>query len=165
MNLKSIFVNAEHSFVGFAEKEYMKLYNAAPKVEHIADVAFKYCLPAISLIVSAEFGAPAGAVVASVGAEAQKDLIAASGLLYDFGPNPSAGNMISGVSSNLAGLLADGHITNKDSVAKVTGVINNLSLLSTAISNTVAAASAPAQMTLGATDAPVTAQGVSAEKL
>ncbi len=150
MNLKSIFVNAEHSFVGFAEKEYMKLYNATPKIEHIADVAFKYCLPAISLIVGAEFGAPAGAIVASVGAEAQKDLIAASSLIYDFGPNPQASNLISGVASNLTGLLADGHITNAASVAKVTGVVNNLSLLSTAIASTVAAASAPAPATSAA---------------
>lgn len=134
-------VNAEHSFVAFAEKEYTKLYNAAPKIEHIADVAFKYCLPAISLLVSAEAGAPAGAAVAAIGAEAQKDLLAASGLIYDFGPNPSAASLLSGVSTNLTSLLADGHVKSPASVAKVTNIVNNLSVLSTAIQNTVAAAS------------------------
>ena len=114
------------SFTSWCKTEWTKIFNAAPKIELLADTVLKYAVPAISIIVGAEAGAPAGAMVAQIGAEAQKDLTAVSGLIYDFGATPTAAAMVSGVQSNLNDLLSAGHITNANSVANVTKVVNTL---------------------------------------
>lgn len=133
MSIFSKIASAEHTFAAWVENEWTKLFNAAPEIERIADTVLKYAVPAISIIVGAEAGAPAGAAVSAIGAEAQKDLIAASGLIYDFGATPTAASVISGVQNNLAGLLTAGHVTNTTSVANVTKVVNTLGALVAAL--------------------------------
>lgn len=128
------------NFKAWAESEWTKIFNAAPKIEQIADTVLKYAVPAISIIVGAEAGAPAGAVVASVGAEAQKDLLAASGLINDFGATPTAASIVTGVQSSLSDLLTAGHITNATSVGNVTKVVSTLGALATALAPAPAAA-------------------------
>ena len=129
MSIFSKIASATHTFAAWAEQEWIKLFNAAPEIEHIADTVLKYAVPAISIIVGAEAGAPAGAAVSAIGAEAQKDLIAASGLIYDFGATPTAASVISGVQKDLAGLLSAGHVTNATNVANVNKVVNTLGAL------------------------------------
>lgn len=131
---------AEHTFASWLEIEYAKLYKATPAITHVADVIIKYAVPAISLIVSAEVGPGAGAEVQAVGIEAQKDLLVASSLIYDFGPNPKAADLIAGVSSNLTGLISAGHVTNAQSVANVTKVANTVAALAQALTPPVVAA-------------------------
>jgi hypothetical protein len=114
------------SFTSWLKTEWTKMFNAAPSVIHVADTVLKYAVPAISIIVGAEAGAPAAAIVASVGAEAQKDLLAVSGLIYDFGANPTTAGMVTGVQNHLSALLSAGHISNAGSVANVTKVVNAL---------------------------------------
>lgn len=125
--------SAEHTFATWFEKEYVKLYKATPAITHVADTIIKYAVPAISLLVAAEAGPEAGAMVQSVGIEAQKDLLVASSLIYDFGPNPTAASMIAGVSANLSGLVTAGHIKNEQSVANVNKIANTVSALSQAL--------------------------------
>ena len=119
------------SFTAWAKAEWTKVFNAAPKIEVLADTVLKYAIPAISIIVGVEAGAPAGAAVAAIGAEAQKDLTAVSGLIYDFGATPTAASIVSGVQSNLNSLLTAGHISNANSVSNVTKVIATLGDLAT----------------------------------
>lgn len=122
------------SFTTWVKSEWTKVFNEAPKIEVLADTVLKYAVPALSIIVGAEAGAPAGALVASVGAEAQKDLSAVSGLIYDFGATPTAASIVSGVQSNLQGLLTAGHISNANSVANVTKVVSTLGDLASHLS-------------------------------
>src|SRR5579885_3650133 len=89
MSIFSSIENAAHSFAAWVEKEWKKLYNEAPKLEQVADTVLAYVGPALQTVVTLEAGGPAGAIVGSVIQEAQKDLTAASGLIYDFGATPS----------------------------------------------------------------------------
>jgi hypothetical protein len=145
MNILDKLKNAEHTFTAWVAKEYAKLYAEEPKIEAIADTVFKYAIPAVQIIVGAEAGQPAAAIVGAVATEAQADLHAASALIMDFGPTPTATSIVAGVQSNLNALLTDGHITNATSVANVTKVVNTLGALVSALPAAVAAtAPAPA---------------------
>ncbi len=126
-------MNIFKSFTGWAQKEWTKIFNEAPKIEALADTVLKYAIPAVSIIVGAEAGAPAGAAVSAIGSEVQKDLTAASGLIYDFGATPTAASIVSAAQSNLGTLLTDGHVTNPTSVSNVTKVINTLGELVSAL--------------------------------
>lgn len=131
MSIFSSIASAEHTFAAWAEKEWAIVYKEAPKVESVLAATLKYAGPALQTVVTAEAGGPAGAIVGKVLADAQAGLVAASGLVYDFGATPTVGGVLSAVTSNLSGLLAAGHITNATSVATVTRVVNEI--------NTVAA--------------------------
>ena len=127
------FMTALHTFGAWAEKELTILAGKAPAVEQIAASVLKYAGPALQTVVTAEAGAPAGAIVGKVIGDAQAGLAAASGLIYDFGATPSAGSVISSVQSNLSTLLAAGHVTNANSVATVTKVVDELTSLASAL--------------------------------
>lgn len=133
MSFFSGIASAEHTFAGWADKMWHVFFVEEPKIEHVADTILKYAIPAISIIVGAEAGAPAGAMVSAIGKEAQKDLIAASGLIYDFGATPTAASVINSVQNNITGLLTAGHITNETSVANVNKVVNTLGALVAAL--------------------------------
>jgi hypothetical protein len=126
--------NVEHTFAAWAEKELAKLFREAPKIEQVADAILTYVGPALQTIVTLEAGAPAGALVGKVIQEAQTDLTAASGAIYDFGASPSAGSIIKGVKENLAALLTAGHISDPASVSRVKQVVGELDILVTALS-------------------------------
>ena len=136
--------NMEHTFAGWAEKELNKLFGFAPKIEQVADTVLTYVGPALQTVVTLEAGAPAGTIVEKVIQKAQSDLTAVSGLIYDFGANPTIGSIIASVKTNLSALLAAGHVTNPTSVAGMNQVIGELDTLATAIINASAAPLAPA---------------------
>jgi hypothetical protein len=120
------FITALHTFGAWAEKELAILVGEAPKVEQVIASVLKYAGPALQIVATAEAGAPAGAVVGKVVADAQAGLTAASGLIYDFGVHPTIATVIGSVESNLSALLSAGHITNASSVASVTKVVSEL---------------------------------------
>lgn len=134
MSLLSSIENAAHSFAAWVEKEWKKLYNAEPKIEQIADTVLAYAGPALQTVVTLEAGSAAGAIVGSVIQEAQKDLTAVSGLIYDFGASPSVGGILKTVTDNLSGLLAEGHVKDQKSIAAVQRVISEINILYTALS-------------------------------
>ena len=134
MSIFSSIANAEHTFAAWAEKELTKLVGAAPTIEKILGTVLTYAGPALQTIVTAEAGAPAGAIVGKVVSEAQSDLIAASSLVYDFGATPTVGSILSSVQTNLSGLLSAAHVTNSGSVSTVTKVIGEINALVSAIS-------------------------------
>jgi hypothetical protein len=141
MSFFSKIVSAEHTFAAWAEKELAKLFTEAPKLEQIASTILTYAGPALQTIVSVDLGAAAGAIVGKVVQQAQSDLVAASGLIYDFGATPSAASILNAVKDNLGALLTAGHITNATSVATVTKVTGELGALVAAFP---AATAAPA---------------------
>jgi len=127
------FISTLHTFGAWAEKELTLLVGKAPAIEQTAASILKYAGPALQTVVTVEAGAPAGAIVGKVVADAQAGLIAASGLIYDFGATPSVASVISSVQTNLAALLSAGHVTNSASVATVTKVTTELGSLVTAL--------------------------------
>lgn len=134
--------SAVHTFAAWAEKEWTVVYSEAPKIEQIAASVLKYAGPALATVVTAEAGAPAGALVAKGIAEAQSGLLAASALIYDFGATPTVVGTINAVKSNLSTLLAAGHVSNPNSVGTVTKVVTELDNLAQAIPLATAAATA-----------------------
>jgi hypothetical protein len=136
--------NIEHTFAGWAEKELAKLYGEAPKIEQVAGTILTYAGPALQTVVTLEAGAPAGAIVGKVIQDAQADLTAASGLIYDFGATPTIGSIIASVKTNLSALLAAGHVSNPTSVAGVNQVIGELDTLATTISKVSTPSPTPA---------------------
>lgn len=130
------FISTLHTFGAWAEKELALLVGKAPAVEQTVASILKYAGPALQTVVTAEAGAPAGAIVGKVVSDAQAGLIAASGLVYDFGASPSVASVVGSVQSNLSALLTAGHITNSTSVATVTKVATELGSLVTALGGT-----------------------------
>jgi hypothetical protein len=133
MGFFSKIASALHTFGAWAEKEWTVIYSSAPTIEQVAAAVLKYAGPALSTVVTAEAGGPAGALVAKALSDAQAGLLAASSLIYDFGAHPSVVGSIKAVQTNLSALLSAGHITNATSVATVTKVVNELDSLSQAI--------------------------------
>lgn len=144
MNIFSKITSAEHTFAAWAEKELAKLWTEAPKIEQVASSILTYAGPALQTIVTVEAGSAAGAIVGKVVAQAQADLTAAAGLVYDFGATPSVASVLTAVKNNLDALLSAGHVTNANSVNTVTKVTGEISALITAI---VPPAPAPASTT------------------
>jgi hypothetical protein len=129
MSIFSGITSAVHTFCAWAEKEWTVIYGAAPTVENILAATIKYAGPALQLVVTAEAGGAAGAVVGKALADAQAGLLAASSLVYDFGVSPTASGVLSAVSANLSALLSAGHITNANSVSTVTRVVTEIQAL------------------------------------
>lgn len=138
-NINMSFLSKLHSFGAWTEKELALIVGKTPAVETVAASILKYAGPALQIVVSAECGAPAGALVGKVLGDAQAGLTAASGLIYDFGANPTASSVVASVQTNLSSLLVAGHITNPTSVATVTKVSDELSSLVTVLNGTTAA--------------------------
>lgn len=136
--------NVEHTFAAWAEKELAKLFKEAPKIEQVADAILTYVGPALQTVVTLEAGAPAGALVGKVIRDAQSDLTAASGVIYDFGASPSAASLVNSVKENLAALLAAGHISDPPSVARVKQVVGELEILVAALSKVSVVSTSPA---------------------
>lgn len=142
MSIFSKIASAEHTFAAWAETELAKLFSEAPKLEQIAGTVLTYAGPALQTIVTADLGAPAGAIVGKVIQQAQSDLTAAGGLIYDFGASPSVASILNAVKANLGALLTAGHVTNTASVATVTKVTGELSTLVAAMTPAPSAAKA-----------------------
>ena len=132
------FISTLHTFGAWAEKELALLVGKAPAIEQTVASILKYAGPALQTVVTVEAGAPAGAIVGKVIGDAQAGLIAASGLIYDFGASPSVASVIGSVQTNLSALLSAGHVTNSNSVATVTKVTTELASLVTALTTPAA---------------------------
>lgn len=132
------FISTLHTFGAWAEKELALLVGKAPAIEQTVASILKYAGPALQTVVTVEAGAPAGAIVGKVIGDAQAGLIAASGLIYDFGANPSVASVIGSVQTNLSALLSAGHVTNPNSVATVTKITTELGSLVTALTTPAA---------------------------
>jgi len=133
MSFFSKLESAAHTFAAWAEERLEKLYGEAPKIEQIAGSILTYAGPALQTVVTVEAGAPAGAIVGKVIKQAQSDLVAASGLIYDFGATPTTASIVAGVQSNLDGLLSAAHVTNANSVSTVKKVSAELGALVSAL--------------------------------
>lgn len=132
------FISTLHTFGAWAEKELALLVGKAPAIEQTVASILKYAGPALQTVVTVEAGAPAGAIVGKVIGDAQAGLIAASGLIYDFGASPSVASVIGSVQTNLSALLSAGHVTNSNSVATVTKITTELGSLVTALTTPAA---------------------------
>lgn len=133
MSIFSSIVNADHTFAAWAEKELTALVSAAPTIEKVAEPILKYVGGALQIAAGIELGAPAAAIVGSVVSQAQADLVTVSGLIYDFGANPTVAGRVTAVQNDLNGLLAAGHVSNPKSVDAVTKAVASLGALATAL--------------------------------
>ena len=133
MSIFSSIANAEHTFAAWAEKELTSLVAAAPSIEKVAGPIIKYVGGALQIAAGIELGAPAAAIVGSVVDQAQSDLVTVSGLIYDFGANPTVGSIVTSVQTNLNGLLTAGHVSNPKSVDAITKSVASLGALATAL--------------------------------
>ena len=125
-------LSALKGFGGWVAAEWTKIFNAAPAIEKVADAVFSYVVPALQIILSAL--APEDAVIVGpILAEIQKSVTVVSGLIFDFGANPTTSNMVSAIEKDLTGLLAAGHIKDPALVAKVQLVVNTVGSLATAL--------------------------------
>lgn len=130
------FLTALKGFGGWFTKQWQKLYNAAPQVEHVVDVVISYAAPALQIILGA-LDPPAAVIVGPIITEIQKDLHVASALVFDFGANPNAVSILQGVTSELQGLLDAGHIKDAALQGKVTLVSNTINSLVQALENSL----------------------------
>jgi hypothetical protein len=128
----------EHSFTSWAANEWKKIYGELPAVQSAADTAFKYAIPAAGIVAQELGTAPEAQKAVSVLQEAQKDMQAASGLLYDFGPHPSVGSVLNNVQLNLGDLLGDAHVKSTNTVDKITKIINAIAPIAEALAPVVA---------------------------
>ena len=134
------FLTALKGFGAWVAKAWTKVYSEAPKIETVADTVLSYAAPALQIILGA-LDPPAAAIVGPIIAEVQKDMHVASGLIYDFGANPQAATILSGVESSLQDLLTAGHIKDPALQGKVTLVINTIGSLATSLQETLTAPS------------------------
>ncbi|MGD0511584.1 MAG: hypothetical protein ABSA33_07155, partial [Candidatus Micrarchaeaceae archaeon] len=144
MNLFKDLENPEHSFAAWAEKELEKIEGEAPTIEKVAASVLTYVGPALQTVVTAEAGGAGGAIVGKVISTAQGALTAAGSLIYDFGAVPSVASIFGSVKSNLSALLTAGDVTGAKSVATVNKVMNEISLVASAIAPAVAVVKAAA---------------------
>jgi len=130
------FLSALKGFGGWVAKEFTKIFNAAPAIEKVADATLSYVAPALQIILGL-LDPPAAAIVGPIFAEFQKDIHVASGLIYDFGANPNAVSILSGITKDLSDLLAAGHIKDANLVSKVQTIVNTVASLVEALTNSL----------------------------
>lgn len=133
MSFFSAIENAEHSTVVWLEKELAALEQKAPTIERVIDAGLTYVGPVLQIGLTAIGDAPEAALVGVVIAKAQADLKAASALVTDFGPTPTAASIFASVKTNLSSLLVAGQVSNSKTVAAVTKAVNEVGILGTAV--------------------------------
>ena len=131
------FLDTLKGFGGWVAKQWTKIFNAVPQIEHIADGVFAYAVPAIQIIIGM-VDPPVAAIIAPILSEVQKDITVVSGLVYDFGASPTAANMVSAIEKDLNDLLTAGHIKDQAVIDKINLVIKTIGSLATALESAVA---------------------------
>lgn len=149
MNILKGLENIEHSTVKWFATEYQKLYKDLPAIDALADRVCPWAKLLLQTVVTAEAGAPAGAVVAAVVQSAVTDLDVANATITDVGATPTIASTISAVQSNLSGLLSAGQVKNANSQATVTKVVSELGSLAQAVTNALPPASPATSATTG----------------
>lgn len=147
MSLFSKIAAAAKSTVLWLETQIVKLEKEVPTIERVVDAGLSYITPVLTIALTAVGDPAAAAIVSKVVAEAHNDLLAASALVTDFGPTPTAASIFNAVKENLAALLTAGHVTSATSVAAVSKAVSEIGLLGSAVQtaadNISAAAAAP----------------------
>src|SRR5271168_1462721 len=111
--------NAEHSTVAWIEKELATLVGDAPTIERVVDAGLSYIGPVLEIALAAVGQTAVATVVENVVNQAENDLQAASALITDFGPTPTAASIFASVKANLGALLTAGHVASTAAVAAV----------------------------------------------
>lgn len=145
---KSVFngiTKAVKSTCAWLEKELALLEGAAPTIERVIDAGLAYVGPVLQLVLTSIGASAASTIVADVIAQAQIDLKAASALVTDFGPTPTAASIFASVEKNLQALLAAGHIVDTTTVATINKAIAEIGVLAAAIEAAVAGIDAAAK--------------------
>lgn len=125
-------ISALKGFGGWVAKEWQKIFNEAPAIEHVADTVFAYVVPALQIILGAV--APEDAVIVGpILNEIQKAVTVVSGLIFDFGATPTAASMVAAIEKDLNDLLAAGHIKDAALVAKIQLIVKTIGSLATAL--------------------------------
>jgi antitoxin (DNA-binding transcriptional repressor) of toxin-antitoxin stability system len=137
VNILTEIENVEHSTVAWFAKEYQSLFKELPAIDALADRVCPWASVLLQTVVTAEAGAPAGTLVASIIKDAQSDLDVANAAIHDVGATPTIATAISATQANLFGLLTDAHVKNSTSQATITKVVNELGSLSQAVTNSV----------------------------
>lgn len=132
-------VKAEHSTVAWLEKELVAFEKAAPTIEKVIDAGLAYIGPVLQLALTDVGKSDVADEVGNVVTQAQNDLKAASALVTDFGPTPTAASIFSSVEANLSALLTAGHVTSTVAVAAVNKAVAEIGLLGAAVGTAVAA--------------------------
>ena len=146
MSIFSGIEKAAHTFAAWAEKELTVLEGKAPTIERVIDTTLSYVGPALELGLDALNQPAIAAEVATVVAKAQSDLKAASALVTDFGPTPTAASAFTAVQTNLSSLLTAGQITNPTTVATITKSVAEVGAVAAAVqvaATAIAASVAP----------------------
>ena len=126
------FIDELNGFGGWVAKEWQKIFGGTKTIVDIADAVFAYVVPALNIILGMVNPAEA-AVVAPILAEIQKSVTVVSGLIFDFGANPTTVSMVQAIEKDLADLLAAGHIKDAALVAKIEGIVKTIGSLATAL--------------------------------
>lgn len=141
MNLTSFFAKiegAEKSTMAFIEKELIALEGKAPTIERVVDAGLGYIGPVLQLGLGLLGQTAIAAEVGPVIAKAQSDLLAASALVTDFGPTPTAASVFASVKANLGALLTGAQISNTKTVAAITKAVSEVGVLGSAVETAAA---------------------------
>lgn len=126
------FLSELKGFGGWVAKEWTKIFGGTKTLVQIADAVFAYVVPALNIILG--MVAPEEAViVAPILAEIQKSVTVVSGLIFDFGANPTTVSMVQAIEKDLGDLLAAGHIKDAALIAKIQGIVQTIGTLATAL--------------------------------
>jgi len=129
MSIFSEMASAEHTFVGWFEKEITAIEKNAPTIERSAEATFTWATTGLTII---DTLLTAGSPAAGIVGKAISDLKVASATVYDFGASPTAGGLIKDVVSNLSGLESVAGVKNASSVATVGKIVSTLATLAEA---------------------------------
>lgn len=146
MSVSSFFGGIEkalNTFGAWVEKEWTKLFNAAPPLLQLADTILSYTLPSLQIVLAA-LDPAAATMVGPIFAEIQKDLTVVSGLIHDFGATPNAVSILTTIENDLSNVLQAGHIKDAKLAARLTAIINGIGSLAIALANALAMAQPPA---------------------
>lgn len=134
------FIKDLESFASKFENELEKLWNKAPSLETVALTTLTFVGPILETVFTIEGGSAVGNAVTTAINVAEQDLTAAKALITAIGPTVSVQSLISGVISDLSGLLKAAKVTNPTSVSNVTLVVSELNALVAALSTPTASA-------------------------
>lgn len=145
MSFFSAIEKAEHSTVAWLEKEITALENKAPTIERVVDAGIAYVGPLLQLALTSIGAGGAAAAINTVITAAQAKIHAASALITDFGPTPTAASMFSTVQTELSGILSLIDVKNTTAVSQVTKAVNEVGVLAAGVQTAAAAITAAAE--------------------
>jgi hypothetical protein len=143
MSLLSTLQSWEHTFTAWAAKEYQAFRNEEPTIVALADRVFPYVKSAIQIAIGFESPAvavAAGALLDKIHAEVDT----ASGLLYDFGANPTVQSSLATIQNDIGSLESVAGIKSQQAKDAVAKALSSVQALAAAVAGAIAAAAPPA---------------------